>query len=74
MQKAGACEYVVVRAGMGKRMKSLYVQVVVSLLNVVILPWLSLEICIKHFPGHRSVFLPNAEFFCELLKRLENLL
>lgn len=45
--------------GMGKRNKSLHVQVVVFLLN----SWLSLEICKKHFRGHRSMALPNAEFF-----------
>lgn len=72
MQKAEGCECTVVRAGMGKRNKSLHVQVVVFLLNSVVLPWLSLEICRKHFRGHRSVALPNAAFFYELLRRLEN--
>lgn len=59
---------------MEKRIKSLHVQVVVFLLNSVIPPWLSLEICRKHFRGHRSMSLPNAEFFYELLRRLESLL
>lgn len=58
----------------GKRIKSLHVQMVVFLLNSVILPWLSLEVCRRHFRGHRSMSLPNAEFFYKLLRRLENLL
>lgn len=74
VQKAEGCECTVVRAGMGKRIKTLHVQVVVFLLNSVILPWLSLEICRKHFRGHRTMSLPNAGFFYELLRRLENLL
>lgn len=74
VHKAEGCECTVVRAGAGKRIKTLHVQVVVFLLNSVILPWLSLEICRKHFRGHRSMSLPNAEFFYELLRRLENLL
>lgn len=74
VQKAEGCECTVVRTGMGKRIKTLHVQVVFFLLNSLILPWLSLEICRKHFRGHRSMSLPNAGFFCELLRRLENLL
>lgn len=54
---------------MEKRIKSLHGQVVVSL----VLPWFSLEIYRKHFTGHRNMSLPNAKFFCELLRRLENL-
>lgn len=63
VQKAGVCEYAVVRDGMGKRIKNLLVQVVVSLLNFVILLWLSLEIYRKHFTGHRSMSLPNASSY-----------
>lgn len=43
-QKAGGCAYAVVRAGMRKIIESLHVQVVVSLLNFVFVPWLILEI------------------------------